>query len=394
MTARRYDIVIIGGGVSGSSTACFLAADPSFSGTVAVVEREPTYENSPSAKATGGFRQQFSTPENIQIGLFGAHFIKSIGEYLEVDDEVPDVGFHEEGYLLLETPEVQPVMQENNSVQRELGAEILFHSPDDLAERFPWLNLEGLSGGYLGMKNEGWLDPYSLLQAYRRKARSQGVTYVHDEAVDVTRYGNRVTSVTLRDAGEVQAGVVVNTAGASGLTTIGSMVGLKLPIESRKRCTFIFDCRESIGVTPMTIFPVGVAFRPEGTTYLTNVAPTPDRDPDTDDIEIDHYLFEERIWPALAERVPAFEAIKLHGAYCCHYDLNLLDENLILGRHPEVENFYFAGGFSGHGLQQSPAVGRALSELIVDGAYRSLDLSRFGYERVLANEPIIETNCY
>ena len=156
----------------------------------------------------------------------------------------------------------------------------------------------------------------------------------------------------------------------------------------------MFDCREDIGVIPLTILPQGIGLRPEGTTFLTNVAPTSEHDPETSDIEIDYYLFEERIWPALAERIPAFEAIKLSSAWCCHYDVNLLDENLIMGRHPEVQNFYFAGGFSGHGLQQSPAVGRGMSELITSGGFRSLDLSRFGYERVIANEPIIETNCY
>ena len=394
MTEKHYDVVIIGGGVSGSSSAYFLASNPGFSGSVLVVEREPTYEHSPSARATGGFRQQFSTAENIQIGLFGVHFIKHIDEYLTVDGEVPDVGFREEGYLLLASPAMVPQMLENNALQRQLGAAIEFQKPEALEERFPWLNTHGLGGGFLGTHNEGWLDPYSLLQAYRRKARSLGVTYIHDEAVDVTRRGGVVTSVTLRDAGEVHAGAVVNAAGASGLTTISAKVGLELPIESRKRCTFVLDCREDIGVTPLTILPEGVGFRPEGKTFLANRAPPPGRDPDTEDVDIDYYLFEDHIWPILAERVPAFEAVKQTGAWCCHYDVNVLDENLIIDHHPDIENFYFTGGFSGHGLQQSPAVGRAMSELIIHGEFLTLDLSRFGYERILANEPILETNCY
>ena len=181
MPSQHYDIVIIGGGVSGCSTAYFLASNTGFSGSILVVEREPTYEHAPSSRATGGFRQQFSTAENIQIGLFGAHFVKHVDEYLTVDDEVPDLGFREEGYLLLANPEVVPLMQQNNTLQRELGASIEFHNPDDLERRFPWLNPAGLGGGFFGTQNEGWLDPYSLLQAYRRKARSLGVTFVHDE---------------------------------------------------------------------------------------------------------------------------------------------------------------------------------------------------------------------
>lgn len=392
--AQQFDVVVVGGGVSGSSSAYFLASDPAFDGSIVVVERDPTYEHSPSARATGGFRQQFSTPENVQIGLFGSHFVKNIGEYLSVDDEVPDVGFRENGYLLLATPEMLPTMEDNNAVQREQGADICLQSPPELEARFPWLNTRGLACGSLGLSNEGWVDPYSLLQAYKRKARSLGVRYIKDEVVDVSRCGSRVSGVTLLESGEIRADVVVNAAGASGVVKLAAMIGMELPIESRKRCTFVFDCRDDIGATPLTILPQGIAFRSEGSTFLANVAPPEDKDPATDDLEVDHYLFEEIVWPGLAERVPAFEALKLVGAWCCHYDLNTFDENAIIGRHPEVENFYLATGFSGHGLQQSPAIGRAMSELIAHGGFRSLDLSRFGYERVLKNEPIFERNCF
>ena len=249
-------------------------------------------------------------------------------------------------------------------------------------------------GGFLGLSNEGWLDPYGLLQGFRRKARSLGVTYVADEAVDLTRQGSRVTAVTLRGAGTIAAGVVLDSAGACDAAKIAAMVGVELPVEPRKRCTFVFECREEIGVPPLTILPSGVAFRPEGRGFLSNVSPPADRDPATVDLEVDDDLFEELVWPALAERVPVFEAIKLMRAYSCHYDFNTLDENAILGRAPQLENFYLAAGFSGHGLQQSPAVGRAMSELIAFGEYRTLDLTRFGYERVLTGTKILETNCY
>lgn len=389
-----YDVVIIGGGVTGSAAAYFLAAEDAFDGSVLVVERDPTYQNAPSARATGGIRQQFSTPENVQIGLFGARFLKRIDEHLAVDGEVPDVGFRERGYLLLATPDMLPVMRANHAIQREHGADIAFQTPDELRARFPWLATDGLAGGFLGLSNEGWLDPYALLQAFRRKARSLGVTYVADEAVDLSREGNRVTAVTLRDAGRIEAGAVVDAAGARGAAKIAAMAGVELPVESRKRCAFVFECREDLGVPPLTILPNGVAFRPESRGFLTNVSPPAGRDPVTDDLEVEYDLFEEIIWPALAERVPAFEAIRLVNAYSCHYDFNTLDENAILGRPPGLENFHVACGFSGHGLQQSPAVGRALSELITFGAYRTLDLTRFGYERVLTGDAIVETNCY
>ena len=390
----RYDAVIIGGGVTGCATALFLAREPGFDGSVLVVERDPTYEHAPSAKATGGFRQQFSTPENIRIGLFGVRFLKHLDEYLSIDGETPDVGFRENGYLLLATESMLPAMRDNNALQRELGADVHFRTPDELRARFPWLGAGGIAGGFLSDSNEGYVDPYSLLQAYRRKARSLGVDFAHDEAVSVQGEGGRVTGVTLAKAGVVACGVAVNAAGAYGAPEICASLGVELPVESRKRFTFVFECREPIGPTPLTITEIGVAFRSEGRGFISNVSPPPERDPATKDVEIDHGLFDELIWPALASRVPAFEAIKPTGAWCCHYDYNTLDENLIIGLTPAYENFYLAAGFSGHGLQQSPAVGRALCELVTFGEYRTIDLSRFGYERVLAGEALRETNCY
>lgn len=391
--ADSYDVVIIGGGVTGSSTACFLASGP-FEGSIAVLERDPTYSHAPSTRATGGIRQQFSTPENIQVGLFGAQFVKNIDRYLSVDGQAPAVDFKERGYLILASPEALPVMKENHEVQQQLGARIAYQANDDLRARFPWVQTDNLGGGFLGLENEGWLDPYSLLQAYRRKAISLGVTYVADEATTLHCRDNRITGVALRGGGTLSPGTVLNAAGARDAAGLASQVGIRLPVEPRKRCAFVFECREDIGETPQVILPNGVAFRSEGDRYLTVVAPPPGRDPPTDSFEIDYELFDDIIWPTLAARVPAFEAIKLTNAYSCHYDFNTLDENVILGPVPGVDNLLVAAGFSGHGLMQSPAVGRALSELITHGEYRSLDLSRFGYERVLSNSPLLETNCY
>ena len=296
----RYDVVIIGGGVTGCSTAFFLARESGFDGTILVVERDPTYENAPSAKATGGFRQQFSTPENIRIGLFGVHFLKHLDEFLAIDGEIPDVGFRENGYLLLATESMLPAMLENNAVQRELGADIHFRSPDELRARFPWLATDGMAGGFLSDSNEGYIDPYSLLQAYRRKARSLGVDFAHDEAVSVQSADSRVTGITLAGGGAVACGAVVNAAGAYGAPEICASLGVEIPIESRKRFTYVFECREPIGPTPLTITEAGVAFRSEGRGFVSNVSPPPERDPVTKDTEIEYTLFEELIWPALA----------------------------------------------------------------------------------------------
>ena len=391
--ADSYDVVIIGGGVTGCATAYFLAAG-NFDGTILVVERDPTYANAPSARATGGFRQQFSTPENIRIGLFGAQFVKNIDQYLSVGGDAPTVDFKERGYLILASPDALPLMQENLAVQRQIGANIAYQTNEKLTARYPWLATDGLAGGFLGLENEGWLDPYALLQAYRRKAISLGVKIITDEVIRLQCRGNRVTNVELGSGSSLTPGIVLNAAGARDVSGIAAQVGVDLPVEPRKRCAFVFECRERIGVTPQMILPNGVAFRSEGDRYLAVVAPPPEHDRCTTEFDIDYELFDELIWPTLAERVPAFEAIKVASVYSCHYDFNTLDENAILGLVPGLENFLVAAGFSGHGLMQSPAVGRGLSELILYGEYRTLDLSRFGYERVSTNTPLRETNCY
>jgi sarcosine oxidase len=388
---QSFDVVIVGGGVIGSAIAYFLAGRTDFNGSILVVEKDPTYAEAATSRSAGGVRQQFSTPENIRMGAFGASFIKSIGEHLSVDGEVATLPFVEWGYLFLATEAGLEILRNNHRTQAELGADVLLLSPAELAARFPWLNTADLAGGSYGLSNEGWTDPYGLLQAFRRKARALGVTYLADEVVAIGHDARKVTSLTLKGGTTLACGALVNAAGYHA-HKIAAAAGIELPIRPRKRFVYVFDCRAPIERAPLLIDPTGVYFRPEGASYICGVSPPEDDDPDCTDFELDYRLFEEVIWPTLAHRVPAFEAIKLARAWAGHYDYNTLDQNAILGPHPELANFYFANGFSGHGLQQSPAVGRAIAELIAYGAYRSLDLRRFSYARVLNNEPIIEIN--
>jgi sarcosine oxidase len=317
--------------------------------------------------------------------------VTSIAEHLSVEDEIAELPFVQNGYLFLASEAGREVLEENHRTQTRLGADVALLSPAALGARFPWLHVDDLAAGTLGLSNEGWTDPYGLLQAFRRKARALGVTYVKDMAVGLRRDGARVTGVSFAEAGDIACGSVVDAAGFHA-RDIAAMAGLDLPVRPRKRFVFVFDCREPIEKAPLLIDPTGVYFRPEGASFICGVSPPEDADPDCLDFEIDYSLFEETIWPTLAHRVPAFEAIKLARAWAGHYDYNTLDQNAILGLHPDLGNFYTAAGFSGHGLQQAPAVGRAIAELIVHGAYRSIDLSRFGWERVIRNSPLLERN--
>ena len=142
----------------------------------------------------------------------------------------------------------------------------------------------------------------------------------------------------------------------------------------------------------MVIDPGGAYFRPEGQGFITGIAPPPDQDPECFDFDVQHALFEDVLWPLLARRVPAFEALRCVRGWAGHYDMNLFDQNAILGPHPDLGNLYFANGFSGHGLQQAPAVGRALAERIAHGRYRTLDLGRLGWGRILEGRPLVERN--
>lgn len=391
------DVVIVGGAVMGSSLAYHLLADPGFKGRVIVIEKDPTYQLSASALSAASIRQQYSSAVNIRISLYGIQFLRSIGDRLAVDGERPEIGLREGGYLYCATGAGASVLAENQALQTAEGADILLLNPAALKDRFPWLNVDDLAAGTWGRSGEGWFDGWGLLQALRKKARSLGAEYVKGEVAAVEREGTRIAAVRLKDGTRIACGALVNCAGSGG-RAIAAMAGLPIPVQAKRRYVFTFTCRERIDNCPLLIDVSGAYVRPEGESgFICGASPEADVDPDWHDEdpasqEIDHSFFEEFIWPSLAHRVPAFEAIKPGRAWSGPYDMCLLDHNAIIGQAGEAANFYLCNGFSGHGLQQAPAVGRALSELIVHGGYRTLDLSELGYERVLANRPLLERN--
>ena len=386
-----YDVVIVGGAVMGSAIAYFLLANPAFGGRVLVVERDPSYAACATTRSWGGVRQQFSLPENIKMSIFGIDFVKAAPETLAVEGLAPDLAFRNNGYLFLAGPKGLPTLAANIELQQSLGASVDLLTTAEVMQAFPWLQTEGVAGAGFGGDREGWIDPYALLQAFKAKARSLGAQYLEDEAVAIIQRGPAVSAVVLRGHGEVACGSLVNAAGPQA-GAFAALAGIELPVQPRKRMSYVFDCRDSLPAMPLTVDVSGLAFRPEGQHYIAIKSPADDNDPDCPDLEEDYAPFEEVIWPLLAARVPAFEAIKLQRAWAGHYDYNSFDQNAVIGTHPELKGFFFCNGFSGHGLQQSPAAGRGLAELIIHGAYRSLDLSRFGYERLAEGRPLKEAN--
>jgi glycine/D-amino acid oxidase-like deaminating enzyme len=387
----KPDVLVVGGAAVGSSAAFFLAAQPDFQGKVLVLEQDFSYEKCATTLSAASIRHQFSTPENIRLSQFGSHFLKNMADYLTVDGEVPQVSFHERGYLFLATASGQGVLQSNHRVQKAEGVDVDLLTPQQLKARYNWMNMDDLVAGSLGNAGEGWLDAYSLMRGLRRKAIALGVTYKQAKVVKLNREGHRIVSATLSDGTTVACGTVINTAG-TGATALARTAGIALPVEARKRSIFYFTSSAKLPGCPMVIDPTGAYFRPEGEGFICGVAPSPDDDPECFDFEVQHQLFDDVLWPTLAARVPGFEALRVQRSWAGHYDMNVMDHNLILGAHPEVENLLFANGFSGHGLQQSPAAGRALSELVTYGGFRTLDLQAFGWDRVLKNQPLFEIN--
>lgn len=388
-TKVRYDIVIIGGAIVGSSVAYYLREE-GFSGSIALVERDPQFSHAATTLSMASIRQQFSIPENIRLSQFTLKLFRRLKETFGAD---ADIGFREGGYLILAGEAGLPILKANHAAQIAEGADILLEDAEQLTRRFPWMSAEGISAGAYGRSGEGWFDAHAMLMLFRKALRDKKIDFITADVTGIARQGDRVTGVSFDNGETLEAGIVVNAAGPNA-GKVAAFAGLVLPVEPRKRNVFVFEAREKYADMPLLVDPSGIYVRPEGSVYLTGGAEPEEGDhaPDPADFDVNWPLFEEVIWPTLATRIPAFEAIKPTRAWVGHYDYNTLDQNAVIGPHPEVENFLFANGFSGHGLQQAPAVGKALSELIVHGGYRTVDCSAFGYSRVAEGRAFRELN--
>ena len=388
-----YDVVIVGGAAVGSSTAYWLSQTLGSRASVLVVERDSSYAFSSTALSTSAIRQQYSNPINVKISQFGIEIIRNFPLRMAPffkGEPAPDLGFHEHGYLYCCSPDGVEPARARVDLQRSLGAHTVFLEPGPLKDRFPWLNVDDLGGGAWGSRDEGWFNSMGMLNGFRRAARLSGVDYVDNAVVGLDVVGDRIVAAVLATGETIACGVLVNAAGPRA-QQIAQMAGLSVPVEPRKRHSFVFASSVPIaGRMPNVIDLSGTFVRPEGELFLTGNTPLDDGPADYDDFATDFSEFDDRIWPALWNRIPAFEALRVQTSWTGHYEYNPLDHNGIVGFHPQMTNFLFANGFSGHGLQQSPAVGRGVSELIVHGAFQTLDLSPFSYDRVVRGEPFLE----
>lgn len=390
-THDSYDVVIIGGAIMGSSTAWWLT-QLGFSGRVLVVERDPTYEKAATTLSFSCIRQQFSTELNIRISQFGADFVQSLRHRMGGDDRVPDLKIQNFGYLYLaDTEDFANVLRANQKVQAATGAGTRLLEPDQISAKFPFMVVDDLVLGSLNTKDEGYFDGSTVFDWFRRKAREAGVEFVADEVVGLKMSKRQVLGVRLKSGRTVRCGTVVDAAGTRG-AKVAAMAGIEIPIEPRKRFNWVIQAETPLDrPLPLVIDPSGVFAREVGGgTYMAGGHADVDPEVDFDDFGMDHDLWIDKIWPALATRIPAFEAVKVISEWAGQYDYNVLDQNAITGPHPEIGNFLFLNGFSGHGLQQSPAMGRATAEYIVHGGYRTLDMTEFHYQRIAEGRALVE----
>jgi FAD-dependent oxidoreductase domain-containing protein 1 len=381
-----YDVIIVGGGIMGSSTAFHLMSSDNKL-KVGVIEMDPTYARASSTLSMANVRIQFSLKENIEISQYAFQALDRFEEEMRVNDDKPDIAYHREGNLFIVEESNRKTSEEALALQKGLGCETEWWSPEQIKEHYPLYEPACYAGGTFGPQ-DGHVDAYAVLMGYRAKARSLGAEFMRDEVVEISARSQGVDGVKLASGGKLSTEAVVNCAGAWA-PKIARTAGVVLPIEPTVRQIFVLDTKvKPEGPLPLTILPSGLYFRTE-TGNLILLGKSMDEDLIGFDLTWDTKRFMEILWPELAEFVPSFDTLKLLRGWAGLYAVNTLDENAILGEWPETKGFYLANGFSGHGLQQAPAVGRYISELII-GSPVSLDLSIFGPERILKNNPLCE----
>ncbi|MEM7731680.1 MAG: FAD-binding oxidoreductase [Pseudomonadota bacterium] len=386
----KQDIVIIGGGIMGSAAAYFLVRSGQ-SGSVAVIEPDPTYEFATTPQGAGGVRQQMSVSENIQMSMFSLGFYKRFGQEMSDIPDLPDINFTEQGYLFVVTDAGAQTLRQNQALQSSLGVNAELMDYSELRRCFPSIKRDDIVLG-CHTPDDGWIDPNAGLWGFRRAAEHLGVQYIKAKVTGIETDASKVIAVNLDDGQRIEAGYFINTAGP-WVASLAEMTGGTLPVVPMCRVQHFWKCGHELEPMPLIKDESGMFFRPEGNGFAGG-RPSFDIEPGfVDDIYSGFFAnyFEDTIWPMMAALVPKFETIKLKRSWAGHYAQNSLDGNMIIGKYsPGHENIITACGFSGHGIMHAPAVGRALSELALTGSYQSIDLTRLEIARVYNNEPLPE----
>jgi FAD-dependent oxidoreductase domain-containing protein 1 len=378
-------VVIVGGAAVGAATAYYLKVlEPGLA--VTVIERDLSYRHSSTVLSDGNVRVQFNLEENILMSLYALEVLATFSETMSVGDWRPDVAARHQGNLFLTDSSQLVEAEAGLAKQQALGCEVEWLNPSEIATRFPPYSGDGYVGGTFGTQ-DGSMDPSAVLQGYVRKSAALGVDYLLAEASAFLTEGDQISGVGLSDGRRLDAPMVVNATGA-WCAQLAATVGVDLPVDPVMRSVYTIETAIDDRNLPSVFLPGGLYVLPESPGRFLVGWSQPD-DPVGFDFTISRERFNELIWPELGGQLPAFEALHLAGGWAGLYEVNTLDSNAILGEWPTIRGLYLANGFSGHGFQQCHAVGRYLAELIV-GAMPTLDLARFGPQRIIDRDPIFE----
>lgn len=384
--SMNADVVIVGSGVMGAATAWWLTRlQPGLK--VTLIESDTRYENASSSLSASSIRQQFTCPVNIRLSQYGIAFLREVEQHLGLPDHPVALGLQEPGYLYLAQPEQVAAMQTAHQIQKQAGADVALLEPEALRQRYPWLNVDDVVLGSLGLSGEGWFDGPALHQAFLKKAMAQGVQRLNDRVVGLDHTATQISAVRLASGGRLSCAQVVNAAGPWA-GEVAAMAGVHLPVEAARRTVFVLSCPEPLPQCPLLIDPSGWWLRPEGRFLISGSEPLQTA-PDLP-LEPDWSEWNDEQWASLAHRIPALAALRVERAWAGYYEMNTFDHNAVIGPHPDLQNLFFINGFSGHGMQHAAGAGLALAEWMLQGQSKTIAVDELAFERLTQNRPLRE----
>lgn len=375
------DVVVIGGGVVGSSIAlhlCELGVT-----RVVVIERDTTYARASSSLAFGGVRQLYGSRTNIELARHSVGFFTRLEARVSSIGRPARIGFAQCGYLFLVEPASADRFERRLALQRACGAAVERLTVDEAASRVPGLVLDDIAFCVFGPE-DGYLNPRMVLQGMRALAADRGATYVTGEVIGLRADNNHVSGVALSTGDYISTDCIVCAAGAySG--TIGALADVPVPVVPVRQQVF----RASL--PPEAAFDLPVVFTPPGLHWRYEVphafglpahivcAWTEADEPIGERFHVDDVRWTELVAPMLRRYMPAYIEARPVASWSGLYEMTD-DHSPLLGAHPALGGFFLACGFSGHGLMLSPAAGATLASLIVHGR-SAIDVGAFAPDR-------------
>ncbi|HEX8266804.1 MAG TPA: FAD-dependent oxidoreductase [Pyrinomonadaceae bacterium] len=381
------EIVIIGGGVVGASAAFHLTERGARN--VLILEREARLGLGSTGKATGGVRAQFETEINIRMSLYSIDFFRKFNEITGVD-----CGYEPRGYLFFATDEAQlDYLRRTSQKQKSLGLEkVEIVDAETIAEIVPGMNCADVVGGSF-CSTDGFIDPFGVLEGFAKKATENGAEIEFSTTVSAIETENGKVKSVETNRGRIETENVVLTAGAWA-REIAETAGIDLPVEPlRRQIVWARSPQELPANLPMVIdIGTGFHFRPAKNSLTEVLFAYPDRDEKpTFKTDFDEE-FIAKVYEKAKSRAPFLAETSVVREKCRAglYE-NTPDHHAIIGGC-EIEGLYFCNGFSGHGVMHSPASGRAVAEILLDGAASFMDVSMLDLKRFAESRLIHETS--